>query len=58
MKNFSIVFAAAAALAATVGIVIPVEASQDNPQQIEKPDVSGLRDFDFLVGDWRVSTAA
>ena len=54
MKHFGIMFAAAAALAATVGIVIPAGASQDNPQHIEKPDLSGLRDFDFLVGDWRV----
>ena len=54
MKNFGIVFAAAAALAGTVGLVIPVEASQDNPQHVAKPDLSGLRDFDFLVGDWRV----
>ena len=54
MNNFGIMFAAAAALAATAGIVIPADASQDNPQRIEKADLSGLRDFDFLVGDWRV----
>jgi len=54
MNSFSIMFAAAAALAASVGIVIPADASQDNPQRIEKADLSGLRDFDFLVGDWRV----
>ena len=36
MKNFGIVFAAAAALAATVGIVIPVEASQDNTRSTSR----------------------
>ena len=29
-------------------------ASQDNPQRIEKADLSGLHAFDFLVGEWRV----
>jgi hypothetical protein len=54
MKHLSIMFAAAAALAATVGIVIPVEASQVNAERIVKSVVSGVGDFDFLVWVWGV----
>jgi hypothetical protein len=52
MKTFTCALAAASALA-IMSFVTPAGASQDNPQKIEKADLSGLRDFDFLVGEWR-----
>jgi len=54
MNSFSIMLAAAGAIAAAVGIVVPGSAAQDHPQRVEKADASGLHDVDFLVGEWRV----
>lgn len=45
---------AAALLAVALGSIVPAYSSQDNPKKIEAPNLSGLHDFDFLVGKWQV----
>lgn len=44
-------------LAVTLGGVVPVRAVQEIPPPSPEPatNLSGLRDFDFLVGKWHVS---
>jgi len=41
-------------MTAMAALVSPTFASQDTPKPLSQPDMSGLHDFDFLVGDWRV----
>lgn len=44
---------AAAVLAALLLPLAAARSSQDKPQAAKKPDLSGLHDFDFFVGEWR-----
>lgn len=44
---------AAASLAALLLTLAPAHSSQDNPKAAKPPDLSGLHDFDFFVGEWK-----
>jgi len=44
----------AALLLAAIGASAPALSSQDAPSTSKKQDLSGLHDFDFLVGTWKV----
>jgi hypothetical protein len=53
MKGFRVAFMAMLVACVFAGAV-SVHASQDTPKAAQdKPNLSGLHDFDFLVGDWR-----
>ncbi len=54
MKGFRAVFAAVVAVA-ILSLGFPAYASQDAPKSTQgMVNLSGLHDFDFLVGNWQV----
>jgi hypothetical protein len=54
MKGFRLAFTAGL-LAAALGSIASVHASQDTPKPVQAAaNLAGLHDFDFLVGQWQV----
>jgi hypothetical protein len=52
---FGRVMLRAFALALLASASVTIRAAQDNPTPAQhRPDLSGLDDFDFLIGEWRV----
>ncbi len=54
MKTLRVMFAIVI-LATAIGVIAPAPASQDTPKPAQSaPNLAGLHDFDFLVGQWQV----
>jgi hypothetical protein len=51
MKRFRVMLAAVL-LAVATGSIAPTHSSQDNPKPLPTPNLSGLHDFDRMVGRW------
>src|SRR4051794_28826979 len=47
------VILAATVLATAMGSVAPAHSGQDNPKPLQAANLTGLHDFDFLVGQWQ-----
>jgi hypothetical protein len=52
MKSLRVTLAAVL-LAAATGSMAPTHSSQDNPKPLPAPNLSGLHDFDSMVGKWQ-----
>jgi hypothetical protein len=53
MKCFRVTLTTAL-LASVMGSMASAQSSQDNPRALQDPKLSGLHDFDFLIGKWQV----